>query len=141
VSGPDLTPEDVREILRLVDESRFDEFELETPTLTIRFRRDAGPAAPRPAAAGEPAAAAAGNGLADVTSPLVGTFYRAPAPDAPPFVEPGSRVDAESPVCIVEVMKLMNRVPAGVVGEVVEVCKADGDSVQYGDVLFRVRVG
>jgi acetyl-CoA carboxylase biotin carboxyl carrier protein len=135
VTGPDLTPEDVREILRLVDESRFDEFELETPTLTIRFRRDAAPAA-APAAE---APAAAANGLAEITSPLVGTFYRAPGPDAPPFVEPGARVEADSPVCIVEVMKLMNRVAAGVAGEVVEVCRADGESVQYGDVLFRVR--
>jgi acetyl-CoA carboxylase biotin carboxyl carrier protein len=131
----DLTPEDVREILRLVDESRFDEFELETPTLTIRFRRD-----PPPAGAPEAEApAASANGLAEITSPMVGTFYRAPAPDAPPFVEPGSRVAADSPVCIVEVMKLMNRVAAGVAGEVVEVCRADGESVQYGDVLFRVR--
>jgi acetyl-CoA carboxylase biotin carboxyl carrier protein len=138
VTGPDLTPEDVREILRLVDESRFDEFELETPTLTIRFRRDAAPADARAPAPAAPAAAA--NGLAEITSPLVGTFYRAPGPDAPPFVESGARVDAESPVCIVEVMKLMNRVVAGVAGEVVEVCRADGESVQYGDVLFRVRV-
>lgn len=136
MSGPDLTPEDVREILRLVDESRFDEFELETPTLTIRFRREAGAAA-EPAAEQLPAAEA--NGLAEITSPLVGTFYRAPAPDAAPFVEPGTRVEAESPVGIVEVMKLMNRVVAGVAGEVVEVCKADGESVQYGDVLFRIR--
>lgn len=133
MSGPDLTPEDVREILRLVDESRFDEFELETPTLTIRFRRDAGPSqAPE-------AEAPAADGLVEITSPMVGRFYRAPAPDAPPFVGPGSRVEAESPVCIVEVMKLMNRVAAGVAGEVVEVCRADGESVQYGDVLFRVR--
>jgi len=135
VSGPELTPEDVQEILRLVDESRFDEFELETPTLTIRFRRDRS-TAPAPEAA---APAAPANGLAEITSPMVGTFYRAPAPDAPPFVEPGSRVEAESPVCIVEVMKLMNRVAAGVAGEVVEVCRGDGESVQYGDVLFRVR--
>ncbi|HEX7082832.1 MAG TPA: biotin/lipoyl-containing protein [Gaiellaceae bacterium] len=131
----ELTPEDVREILRLVDESRFDEFELETPTLTIRFRRDTAPAQ----APAVEAPAAAANGLAEVTSPMVGTFYRAPSPDAPPFVEPGSRVEADSPVCIVEVMKLMNRVAAGVAGEVVEVCRADGESVQYGDVLFRVR--
>jgi biotin carboxyl carrier protein len=131
----ELTPEDVREILRLVDESRFDEFELETPTLTIRFRRDTAPAE----APAVEAPAAAANGLAEVTSPMVGTFYRAPSPDAPPFVEPGSRVEADSPVCIVEVMKLMNRVAAGVAGEVVEVCRADGESVQYGDVLFRVR--
>lgn len=135
MSGPDLTPEDVREILRLVDESRFDEFELETPTLTIRFRRDAA----TPPVAGAAAPAASANGLAEITSPMVGTFYRAPAPDAPPFVEPGSRVEAESSVCIVEVMKLMNRVAAGVAGEIVEVCRADGESVQYGDVLFRVR--
>jgi acetyl-CoA carboxylase biotin carboxyl carrier protein len=131
----ELTPEDVREILRLVDESRFDEFELETPTLTIRFRRDTAPAQ----APAVEAPAAAANGLAEVTSPMVGTYYRAPSPDAPPFVEPGSRVEADSPVCIVEVMKLMHRVAAGVAGEVVEVCRADGESVQYGDVLFRVR--
>jgi acetyl-CoA carboxylase biotin carboxyl carrier protein len=135
VSGPELTPEDVQEILRLVDESRFAEFELETPTLTIRFRRDASaPAAPAAEAPG-----AAANGLAEITSPMVGTFYRSPAPDEAPFVEAGSRIEVGSPVCIVEVMKLMNRVAAGVAGEVVEICRADGESVQYGDVLFRVR--
>ena len=135
MSGPELTPEDVQEILRLVDESRFDEFELETPTLTIRFRRDASSAA---APTAETPGAAV-DGLAEITSPMVGTFYRSPAPDEAPFVEAGSRVEADSPVCIVEVMKLMNRVAAGVAGEVVEVCRADGESVQYGDVLFRVR--
>jgi acetyl-CoA carboxylase biotin carboxyl carrier protein len=80
-------------------------------------------------------------GLVEVTSPMVGTFYRSPAPGEPPFVEVGARVEDESPVGIVEVMKLLNRVTAGVEGVVVEICRGDAESVQYGDVLFLVRPG
>jgi biotin carboxyl carrier protein len=136
--GPELTPQDVHEILRLVDESRFDEFELETPTFSVRFRRGGGEE--RASARVESTeGAAAADGLLEIVSPMVGTFYRSPAPDAPPFVTEGATVQRDSPVCIVEVMKLMNRVVAGVSGVVVEVCRRDGESVQYGDVLFRVR--
>jgi acetyl-CoA carboxylase biotin carboxyl carrier protein len=133
----DLTPEDVKEILRLVDESQFDEFELETPRLTIRFRR--GETAV-PAAAAPPAISAeTSGGLVDVTAPVVGTFYGAPAPGEAPFVEVGSPVDEQTQVCILEVMKLMSSVVAGVRGVVAEVCRSNGDAVQYGDVLFRIR--
>jgi len=128
--GPELTPEDVREILRLVDEAGYDEFELETPRLSIRFSRGG---------ATEPSAAASSAGLVDVTAPMVGTFYRAPAPGAPPFVEVGSDVEERTQVCILEVMKLMNSVHAGVRGVVAEVCVGDASPVQYGDVLFRIR--
>jgi acetyl-CoA carboxylase biotin carboxyl carrier protein len=137
--SPDLSPDDVKEILRLVDESRFDEFELETPRLTIRFRR--GEAAAR-AAEGAPApvpAAEAPQGLVDVTAPMVGTFYRSPGPGAPPFVELGSPVEDHTQVCILEVMKLMSSVVAGAHGVVAEICRENGEAVQYGDVLFRIR--
>ena len=133
----DLTPEDVKEILRLVEDSRFDEFELETPRFSVRFRR--GESLPADSEAVDAAADDAAGGLVDVVCPLVGTFYRAPAPGSPPFVEEGTDVEEGTTVGIVEVMKLMNRVAAGVTGTVVEVCRDDGTGVQYGDVLFRVR--
>jgi acetyl-CoA carboxylase biotin carboxyl carrier protein len=129
----DLTPEDVQEILRLVEQSHFDEFELETPRFSIRFRREAIPAA-------EPdAASQAADGLVEVTAPSVGTFYRASAPGAAPFVHVGTAVEPETQVCILEVMKLMNAVYAGTRGVVTEVCRDDGEAVVFGDVLFRVR--
>ena len=135
--SPDLTTEDVSEILRIVDSSQFDEFELETPRLTIRFRRGEAPvtqSAPPPAGPAESAA-----GLVDVSAPMVGTFYRSPGPGEPPFVEVGSAVDESTQVCILEVMKLMSAVVAGSRGVVAEVCHENGAAVAYGDVLFRIR--
>ena len=129
--GPGLTPEDVQEILRIVDESELAELELETPRFSLRVSRG------EPAAA-EPVSAEA-DGLAEVTSPTVGTFYRAPGPGQKPFVEVGSRVEAETVVCIVEVMKLMSSVTAGIRGTIAEICVQNAAPVEYGDVLFRVR--
>ncbi|HET6173370.1 MAG TPA: biotin/lipoyl-containing protein [Gaiellales bacterium] len=135
--SPDLTPEDVKEILRLVDESQFDEFELETPRITIRFRR--GEPAERESAVAQTAPAETQEGLVDVTAPMVGTFYRAPGPGESPFVELGSSVEADTQVCILEVMKLMSAVVAGRRGVVAEVSVANGSAVAYGDLLFRIR--
>ncbi len=133
--GPDLTPDDVKEILRLVDESRFDEFELETPRFSIRFSRDRARAPePDPPPGLEPA----GQRLVEVTSPMVGSVFHAPSPGAPAYVEVGSRVAPETQLCIIEVMKLMNAVTAGVSGVVAEVCVPNAAPVQYGDVLFRI---
>jgi len=81
----------------------------------------------------------ADDGLVDVVAPGVGTFYRAPAPGDPPFVDVGTAVEEATQVCILEVMKLMNAVVAGVRGTIAEVCIENGAAVQYGDVLFRVR--
>ena len=139
--GPELTPDDVKEILRLVDESRFDEFELETPRFSVRFSRnvaeeDTGGTSPRSPSV--PAEAPASD-LVEVTSPMVGTVYRAAAPGEPPFVEVGTAVEAGAQLCIIEVMKLMNAVTSGVRGTVAEVCIENGMAVQYGDVLFRIR--
>jgi acetyl-CoA carboxylase biotin carboxyl carrier protein len=133
--SPDLTPDDVKEILRLVDSSPFDEFELETPRITIRFRRGE---VPESAVHATPPDAAP-RGLLDVTAPMVGTFYRAPGPGELPFVEVGSPVEEGTQVCILEVMKLMSAVVAGARGVVAEVCCSNGAAVAYGDVLFRVR--
>lgn len=81
---------------------------------------------------------AAAPGLHDITSPLLGTFYRAPKPGAPPFVEVGSPVEEETIIGIIEVMKLMNTVRAGVRGRVTEILARDGALVEYGEALMRV---
>jgi acetyl-CoA carboxylase biotin carboxyl carrier protein len=144
----DLTPEDVREILRAIDEAGYDEFELETPRFTLRLNRRAEPSevcnestqsrgvgGPNPVS-DEPTPAQA---LVDVTSPMVGTLYRSPAPGASPFVAVGSRVEVGAQLCIIEVMKLMNAVTSSTAGTVAEVCVENGAAVQYGDVIFRIR--
>jgi len=132
--GSDLTPEDVREILRLVDEAGVEELELETPRFAVRFRRGEAPVATR---ADQPGPAQT-SGLVDVTAPTIGTFYRAPAPGEAAYVEVGSAVDPDTQVCILEVMKLMSAVVAGVRGTIAEICRESGEAVQYGDVLFRI---
>lgn len=84
-------------------------------------------------------AAPGGEGLVPITAPVVGVFYIAPEPGAPPFVEVGSRVHAETTVGLVEVMKVFNSVTAGVTGEVVRVLAANDEFVEYGQPLFLVR--
>jgi acetyl-CoA carboxylase biotin carboxyl carrier protein len=76
-----------------------------------------------------------------IKSPTVGTFYASPTPDDPPFVGIGTRVEPESVVCIVEAMKVFNQIPAEVSGTVVEILVKNGDSVEFGQPLFRVRPG
>jgi acetyl-CoA carboxylase biotin carboxyl carrier protein len=96
----------------------------------------AAPAA-MPAAAGEaPAAAAEGT---EITSPMVGTFYRKPAPDTPDFVEVGSTVSIGQTICIIEAMKVMNEIKAEKSGTICAVVAEDGTPVQFGDVLFRIK--
>jgi biotin carboxyl carrier protein len=136
----DLTPEDVREILRLVDESDFDELELETPRFSVKVRRSEKTAPSNTLQLAEVRdLPVPREGVVDVTAPMVGTFFRAPAPGEPPFVELGTAVDEATQVCILEVMKLMNAVPAGTRGTIVEICRENGAAVEYGDVLFRVQ--
>jgi acetyl-CoA carboxylase biotin carboxyl carrier protein len=90
-----------------------------------------------PAAQPAPAEAPASN-LVDVKSPMVGTFYRAPAPEAPPYVENGSQVSRGQTLCILEAMKLMNELECEVDGVVREILVEDADPVEFGQVLFRV---
>jgi len=95
------------------------------------------PAAPAPAAASAPAAV--DSGLQLIKSPIVGTFYMAPSPDAAPFVKVGDQVNPETVVCIIEAMKVMNEIKAEMNGTVVEVCCKDGQAGEYGQALFKVR--
>jgi acetyl-CoA carboxylase biotin carboxyl carrier protein len=79
--------------------------------------------------------------LVEVSSPMVGTFYRSPAPDEPPFVNVGDRIRLGQTVCIIEAMKLMNELEAEVSGEIVEILVNNGEPVEYGQVLMRVNPG
>jgi acetyl-CoA carboxylase biotin carboxyl carrier protein len=144
-----LTAKDIAEITRLLEDSSFDELELEVGGMKIHLRRSGtAPAAsvpragsPAPAATPVPVptpAAAATPGLVDVRAPLLGTFYRAPKPGAPPFVEVGANVEPDTIVGIIEVMKLMNTVRAGARGVVREICAADAALVEYGATLLRL---
>ena len=106
------------------------------------------PIAERPAALSTPAAApapakievpAAEEGLVEIRSPMVGTFYRAPNPNAPPFVEVGSRVEVGRVVCIVEAMKLMNEIEAETAGTVVRILVQNAQPVEFNQPLFLIR--
>lgn len=97
--------------------------------------------APEPKADEAPAPPAhegSNNGFVEITSPMVGTFYRSPSPDAPPFVQIGDRVTIGQTVCIIEAMKLMNDMPAEVSGKVVKILVENGTTVEYGQPLFLV---
>jgi acetyl-CoA carboxylase biotin carboxyl carrier protein len=130
-----LTDDDVREILRIIDESPLEELQIETEGFSLYVSRDRASAAPPPAAPHAPRS----DGLVTIEAPMVGTFYRAEAPGANPFVDVGTDVGPDSVVCIIEVMKMMNSVPAGVAGTIVEVCEENARPVEYGQALFRVR--
>ena len=77
-------------------------------------------------------------GLIPIQSPMLGTFYRAPKPGAPPFVEVGQRVSEEDTLCIIEVMKLFSTIKAGVKGRIVRICAEDGQLVEFKQTLFWV---
>ena len=81
------------------------------------------------------------DGLKPILAPMLGTFYRAPKPDAPPFVEEGRFVTEEDVVCIIEVMKLFNTVKAGVRGRIAKVCAENAQMVEYKQVLFLIEEG
>jgi len=157
--------DDIRSILDLVKEHDLAEFELEVDSLKIKVRKSGGshvihapalpPYAPLPAVAmagGAPAPrpveskADVGAGLeadadlAMVTSPIVGTFYRAPEPGAPPFVEQGARVKKGQVLCIIEAMKLMNEIECDHDGEIAAVYAENAQPVQYGERLFAIKV-
>jgi acetyl-CoA carboxylase biotin carboxyl carrier protein len=149
-----LSEEDVREILRLIDESKLEELRIETPEFRLHVRRGGAPpveeeAPPRAAEPAKPAeeptdrqptsaATAASNGARTIEAPMLGTFYRAESPGAEPFVDVGTEVEAGTVVCLIEVMKMMNSIPAGVNGTIVEVCAENAQLVEFGEPLFRV---
>ena len=135
----DLTYDDLLQIVHLIQSSsRFSEFRLRAGEIEVEIRRANG--APAPAASAldrRPGELPAGT--VAVRAPMVGTFYRAPEPGAAPFVEPGQRVAADTTVCIIEVMKLMNSIPAGCAGVVTHVLVKDAEPVEYGQPLIAIR--
>ena len=151
VAKDNLTYEDLLRIVELVKSSpQFSEFRLKVGEIELHLKRkreaSAAPDAPAPPQGNEPAAATAEPRRNDVAqswpahwvvvrSPMVGTFYRAPAPGAAPFVEIGQAVEADATVCIIEVMKLMNSIPAGARGVVREILADDAGAVEYGQPL------
>lgn len=100
----------------------------------------AAPAAPAAPAATAPASAEE-TGITYIKSPMVGTFYRSPSPESKPFAESGTKVVENSVVCIIEAMKIMNEIQAEVKGTVVEVLVENGQPVEYGQRLFKVKQG
>jgi len=151
-----LTDEDVREILRLIDESDLDELHIETENFVLHVSKGAGGdgASPTPLMgvreasptrtperleqADRTTGEAETDGAHTINSPMLGTFYRAERPGAEPFVDIGTEVESDTIVCIIEVMKMMNSVPAGVAGTIAEVCCDNASLVEYGQPLFRV---
>jgi acetyl-CoA carboxylase biotin carboxyl carrier protein len=142
----------IRELAKVFKQYELDELEIETGDARMLLRRGEMPvvaaapapapvAAPAPAApaAAAPAAAAAQEEGDFITSPFVGTFYRAPRPDAPNFAEVGARIEAGQTVCIVEAMKLFNEIEADFSCTIEDVLVENGQPVEYGAKLFRVR--
>ncbi len=157
-----LTARDVAEILRVLEESSFDTLDLDMDGVQLRLRRSGAPPAresvPTPAFAqrasenpaksarsAAPAHTSAHAGVAPepgavaVPAPLLGIYYRAPKPGEPPFVEAGDKVQADTIIGIIEVMKLMNTVRAGVAGQIVSISAPNGELVEYGQAILWVR--
>jgi acetyl-CoA carboxylase biotin carboxyl carrier protein len=143
-----LTAKDVAEIMRILEESSFDQLSLEMDGVKLNLRRGSAlpvsdvtssPSPPRNSPLQANVKPPSEPGLLEIPSPLVGIFYLAPKPGEPPFVGLGSKVSEETVVGIIEVMKLMHTVHAGVKGEVVEILVKNGGPVEYGEILMRVR--
>jgi acetyl-CoA carboxylase biotin carboxyl carrier protein len=140
----------ITELVKLMREEDLAEVEIRRWFSTIRIRRPGGEAAaaaapaarethaPAPAAAAAAPASEESKNLIPIKSPMVGTFYRSPAPDADPYVEQNSYIDVGQTVCIVEAMKLMNEIESDVKGRIARIVVENAQPVEYGQVLFLV---
>ena len=145
--------EEIKALIALVGREPFQEFEFEAGDMRFRIRKDGPAPVVQMSTASSPLvhhipAATAGQpvpvdepGIHYVTSPIVGTFYRASNPSASPFVSPGDFVKPGQTLCIIEAMKLMNEIESDVAGEIVKVLVENGTPVEYGERLFAVRIG
>ena len=155
---------DIKALIDLMKKNDLSVFEMEKDGFKLKLQKNAGesggiavargpfssaPAAPTmpavaltaaaPAAASAPAAQEKSGSLREITSPMVGTFYRAASPESPAFVDTGREVTEETVVCIIEAMKVMNEIKAEIKGTIAEIVAENGKPVQFGQVLFRVR--
>ena len=156
-----LTYDEIAEIIKLIDSSSCDELIVETGDIKLVVRRNGAsagaaaeyvergsapvtvsPAAPRKARAAAPkVAAAAAAGQIEVAAPMVGTFYRAPSPEARAFVDVGDVVGVGDALCLIEVMKLFTTINAEVAGRIVQIGAENGELVEYGRTLFVIESG
>jgi acetyl-CoA carboxylase biotin carboxyl carrier protein len=159
-----MNQKELKELIEFLIEKDIAEFELERGDVKVKIKRAgehtivhsqaeprfyAVPSAPSPVAAPAPSAApvppaapaapAPEQGLHSVKSPIVGTFYEAPSPGAPPFVKAGDMVEVGQVLCIVEAMKLLNEIESDVAGEIVTKLATNGQPIEYGQELFSVR--
>ncbi len=148
---------DIKAIIDLMKKNSITEFELERQDSKIRLKRGLNggaipsqqpdelvPAQPLglPPMSGAPAVSApvvVSNGEIEIKSPMIGTFYRSPSPEAAPYIEIGGEVGLETVVCIIEAMKVMNEIKAEVKGAITQVLVENGKPVEFGQPLFRVR--
>lgn len=141
---------DIKKVVQMMKENDLTEFLLEDDACTLQLKRGGGEiqqlvAAPAPqmvaaaaSAAAPVAAPAVDDGLIEITSPMVGTFYRSPSPDSDVFVDVGSVVGGETVVCIIEAMKVMNEIKAEVKGTIKKILVDNATPVQFGQPLFLV---
>ena len=154
-----MDPKAIQELVELISRSQVKRLELERKDFKLKLVKEDAPggavvqvlpATAVPVATPEAASAAAGSaasaaaeasaeGLYELNAPLVGTFYSAPGPDAPAFVKPGDRVSKGQVLCIVEAMKVMNEIESEINAEVVEILVSNGQPVEYGEVMYRMR--
>ncbi len=160
----DLDFSELRQLVAALDQTDIAELTLKNPQFELTLRKATAPSqavvlssdaaaaatipsaapmvSPSPAPVTEPVAAppaASASDLHEITSPMVGTFYRSPAPDEPPFVDTGDRIKPGQTVCIIEAMKLMNELEAEISGEIVEILVQNAEPVEFGQPLMRVR--
>jgi len=151
VNGGPFDIKQLKELIELMERHGLVEVEIEEEGRKIRLRKDVEPQA-LPVAPVQPVAPAAvpqqtpqapsdaeSSGLREIRSPMVGTFYRAPSPDADPFVEVGDTIREGDVLCIIEAMKVMNEIKAECNGTIEEICVENGQPVEFGEVLFLVR--
>jgi len=148
---------DIKAIIDLMKKNSISEFELERQEFKIKLKRSNGgnvveegqggpiyhqvsaPASVAPAALPAPAAPAAPSNEVDIKSPMVGTFYRAPSPEAANYVEVGTEVNPDTVVCIIEAMKVMNEIKAEVRGVITQTTVENAKPVEFGQPLFKIR--
>ena len=151
-----MTLDEIRQLIELVQKSEIAELRITRGDDTIRITRQfpaqvvaappqapsAAPTAPPTVAAlvsSEQSAPTEPSGLHEITAPMVGTFYRAPSPESPPYINIGDHVDAGQTICIIEAMKLMNEIPADRSGTVTEIAVDNAQPVEFGQTLIRIK--
>lgn len=151
---------EIKEVIALMNENGLTEIEIEKDGLKLRLKKSNGgvhsefsvapvarvaePALVTALTQATPAAkeaAAQSKSLVEIKSPMVGTFYRAPAPDSPPYIQEGQTIEVGQVICVVEAMKLMNEIKAEVRGKVVKISVENADPVEFGQVMFLIEPG